>query len=156
MWDNVLANYPGQRVQIDGLERKLMGQSVRRWGSPEQPCPQFNLAPGEGCQAVAFDLPSRDRRLVIRNIRQREGHGASKVPVIFSDGERGRAECFVAPGNGVQWEDLHRAIDAIRNARGVVGTGPDYIRTLVHAMELWGIEDPLVQEIWEAVKVDKG
>jgi hypothetical protein len=33
-----------------------------------------------------------------------------------------------------------------------VGTGVEYVRTLVHAMELHGIHDALVETLWERLR----
>jgi cation transport regulator ChaC len=40
----------------------------------------------------------------------------------------------------------------LRAAHGVVGTGSEYVRGLVHAMELHGIRDPLIETLWERLQ----
>ena len=40
----------------------------------------------------------------------------------------------------------------LRAAHGIVGTGAEYVRGLVHAMELHGIRDPLVDTLWERLR----
>jgi cation transport regulator ChaC len=44
--------------------------------------------------------------------------------------------------------EASRVEERLRSARGVVGTGVEYVRTVAHAMELHGIHDPLVQRLW--------
>ena len=39
-----------------------------------------------------------------------------------------------------------------RQLDGVVGTGAEYVRTLVHAMEPHGIHDPLVETLWKRLQ----
>mgnify|MGYP006780359001 CR=1 FL=1 len=48
--------------------------------------------------------------------------------------------------------DLEAVEHRLRAAHGVVGTGPEYVRTLVHAMEPHGIQDPLVETLWKRLQ----
>lgn len=152
MWDNALAAYDGQRARAEGLRRAFVGESTGRWGTPDHPCPQIGLVPGEGCDGVVFEIPRFDRRLLYRNLRRREGRRPRGVRVRLADGRRRRASSLL-PGPGERvWPEDGAVIDALRAAKGAVGTGPEYVRTLVHAMELWGIRDPLIEHIWEEVR----
>jgi cation transport regulator ChaC len=40
----------------------------------------------------------------------------------------------------------------LRAAHGAVGTGSEYVRTLVHAMELHGLRDPLIETLWHRLR----
>ncbi|MFQ5747443.1 MAG: gamma-glutamylcyclotransferase [Gemmatimonadota bacterium] len=150
MWDNVLATHEGEPVRVDGFRRDFVGRSTTRWGDPSHPCPQIGLVPGEGCSAVLFHVPRFRRGKLYRSLSRRERARPRKVPVL-RQGERLSADAFVPPAEG-RWADRGELLEAIRRARGSVGTGPEYIRTLVHALELWGIEDPFIEEIWEDVR----
>lgn len=152
MWDNALATYEGRAVHVPGHRRAFVGEDPRRFGSPERPCPRLSLVPGDGCDAVLFRIPRGDRRYLVHNLRQREGRRARRVPVRDGDGPRRRALAFLAGGDERAWPDRAAVVEALREARGLVGTGAEYIRTIVHAMELWEIEDPVVGEIWERVR----
>ena len=152
MWDNALSLYPGEKVVVDGMRRAFVGQSTKLWGSATKPCPQIGLLQGDGCEAVAFDIPRADRGALLRNLKQREGGGQrTTIRVRGENGKMFRAIGFLPPSKA-QWSDRAAAIGSLREARGVVGTGTDYIRTLVHAMELWGIEDLWVSEIWGEIR----
>ena len=48
--------------------------------------------------------------------------------------------------------DLEAVEARLRAAHGVVGTGAEYVRTLVHAMEPHGIHDPLVETLWKRLQ----
>ena len=48
--------------------------------------------------------------------------------------------------------DLDALEARLRAAHGVVGTGVEYVRTVVHAMELHGIHDPLVATLWARLR----
>ncbi len=152
MWDNALATYTGAAVHVNGFRRAFVGQNTTRWGSPERPCPQFGLVPGEGCEAVLFDLPRAERRHILHNLGQREGTRARTVRFQLGDGRPVRAKSFLTATGAREWPDLEEVIEALKAARGVVGTGAEYIRTIVHAMELWKIDDPLVRGVWREVR----
>jgi cation transport regulator ChaC len=48
--------------------------------------------------------------------------------------------------------DLAAVEARLRATHGVVGTGVEYVRTLVHAMEPHGIHDPLVDALWARLR----
>jgi len=54
--------------------------------------------------------------------------------------------------NGDGGVDLETVEARLRAAHGVVGTGAEYVRTLVHAMEPHGIHDPLVETLWKRLQ----
>lgn len=151
MWDNALATYRGQAVRVDGFHRAFIGENTTRWGSPDHPCPQVGLIRGEGCDAVLFEVPRGEDRLILRNLRQREGTRARTVQ--FGDnGRQVRAKSFLPPPESRAWDDGESLIRALIAAKGSVGTGSEYIRSIIHAMDLWKIDDPLVREVWEEVR----
>jgi cation transport regulator ChaC len=57
-----------------------------------------------------------------------------------------------SPSNGGGEADLETVEARLRAAHGVVGTGVEYVRTLVHAMEPHGIRDPLVEALWKRLQ----
>jgi cation transport regulator ChaC len=152
MWDNALATYPGEAVRVDGFRRAFVGENTTRWGSPEHPCPQIGLVPGDGCDAVLFDLPRGESRLILRNLGRREGAKARTIQ-CGKNGRRVRAKSFLPAPGARAWEDGESLVRALLAAKGSVGTGAEYVRTLVHAMGLWKIDDPLVREIWKDVRI---
>jgi cation transport regulator ChaC len=152
MWDNALATYPGEAVRVDRFRRAFVGENTTRWGNPEHPCPQIGLVEGDRCDAVLFELPSGESRLMLRNLRQREGTKARTVQ-FGKNGRRVRAKTFLpAPGARV-WEDGEGLVRALLAAKGSVGTGAEYLRALIHAMDLWKIDDSIVREVWEEVRI---
>ena len=54
--------------------------------------------------------------------------------------------------NGTGGADLDTIEARLRAAHGVVGTGVEYVRTLVHAMEPQGMHDPLVGALWTRLR----
>lgn len=152
MWDNALATHRGEQVRVDGMRREFLGQSTRRWGTPEHPCPQVALVPGNGCAGVLFHIPFAEQRYLFRNLKQREGIPLRPVRARSTGGRTVRARCFLPDGRARRWADADELLEALRTARGLVGTGAEYVRTIVHAMELWGIEDRTMQEVWERIR----
>ena len=152
MWDNALSTYPGEAVRVDGFRRAFVGENTTRWGSPEHPCPQIGLVPGDGCDAVLFDLPRGESRLILRNLGQRERAKARTIQ-FGKNGRRVRAKSFLPAPGARAWEDGESLVRALLAAKGSVGTGAEYVRTLVHAMGLWKIDDPLVREVWKDVRI---
>lgn len=152
MWDNALAGYEGERVHVPGFERAFVGEDRRRYGSPARPCPRLALLPGRGCDAVLFRIPRRARRYLFHNLRQREARPLRRARVRDASGRPARARCLGVAGHERRWPGRDAVIEGLRGARGVVGTGAEYIRAVVHAMELWGIEDPVVAGVWDEVR----
>jgi cation transport regulator ChaC len=151
MWDNALATYRGEAVRVDGFRRAFVGENTTRWGSPEHPCPQIGLVQGGSCDAVLFELPRGESRLILRNLRQREGTRAKSVQ-FGKNGRRVRAKSFLPSPDARVWEDREGLVRGLLAAKGSVGTGEEYVRALIHAMDLWKIDDPLVREVWEEVR----
>lgn len=153
MWDNALARYEGETVRVEGHDRAFVGTDIRLFGTPEHPCPRVGLVPGEGgCRAILFEVPFRDRRYLYRNLKQREGRPLGTVRVRDASDASLRARAFLPARHERAWAGLDEVVEALRHAQGLVGTGAEYIRTLVHAMELRGIEDRLILDVWDRVK----
>lgn len=153
MWDNALATCSGQTVHVDGFQRAFVGSNTTRWGSPDHPCPQIGLVPGEGCDAVLFELPRRRSRHILHNLKQREGGKLRTLRFGPGNGRQIKARSFLPPPEARVWTDQEGILRALLDARGKVGTGAEYVRTIVHAMDLWKIDDPLVREVWERLQV---
>lgn len=151
MWDNALATQAGKAVRVDGFRRSFVGENTTRWGSREHPCPQIGLVPGESCEAVLFDLARGRRRLILRNLKRREGTRASTIRFRDARGQM-RAKSFMPSRAARVWSDREELVGSLLAARGSVGTGAEYIRSIIHAMDLWRIDDALVRDIWEEVR----
>jgi cation transport protein ChaC len=129
-------------------------ESRRRWGTPERPCPILGLAPGGECWGLAFEIPDADRRTVQSALAKREAAGERRRVSLSAETPEGPVDAWVwvsrAPNGG--GADLDAVEARLRAAHGVVGTGVEYVRTLVHAMESNGIHDPLVDALWERLR----
>jgi len=154
MGDAALARYPTRPARLPGYHRAFLPESRNRWGRPDAPCPIVGLARGGECWGLLFDVPEEDRPRVMRALEKREAAN-----------ERRREKCTVetpdGPTEAVVWvsrngqtppENLDTLEASLRAAHGVVGNGSEYVRGMVHAMELHGIRDELVDALWARLR----
>ena len=124
-------------------------------GNAEAPCPILGLAPGGECWGLAFEVPDADRGAVLRTLEKREAAPERQRETRMTETSEGAVEAWVwlsAAPNSSGATDLETLEARLRAAHGVVGTGIEYVRTLVHAMEPHGINDPLVDTLWERLR----
>jgi len=154
MGDAVLGRYPVRPARLSGYRRAFLHESTRRWGTPERPCPILGLAPGSECWGLAFEIPDAERHAVQSALAKREAAGERRRETRTAETPEGPVDAWVwvsreSSGGG---PDLDAIEARLRAAHGVVGTGVEYVRTLVHAMEPHGIHDPLVETLWERLR----
>ena len=155
MGDAALARYRARPARLDGYHRAFLHESRRRWGRPESPCPILGLSPGGECWGLVFDVPEGDRPRVLRALEKREAASDRRRETHTVETPDGPIPALVwvsrdSNGNGAP--KLEGLEARLRTAHGDVGTGSEYVRGLVHAMELHGIRDPLVDTLWERLK----
>lgn len=159
MGDNALRFYDGRQATLAGFHRAFNHSSTKRWGTPTHPCPILGLSPDGECHGVAFEIPRGEARDLQRKIARREAQDEferKRVGIRFSDGSEGKALVWVSK-RGVlkhpQWPADHAQLEpAFREAHGIVGTGVEYVRGLIHAMERWRIGDPMIESLWDQLK----
>lgn len=155
MGDAVLGRYRARPARLAGYHRAFLHESLRRWGSPESPCPILGLAPEGECWGVAFEVPDPDTRQVLRVLERREAADERRRLTRAVETPDGPIESWVwvSRGNGGREAAGLESVEArLRAAHGVVGTGAEYVRTLAHALELHGLRDPLVERLWTRLR----
>jgi glutathione-specific gamma-glutamylcyclotransferase len=156
MGDALLTRYQARPARLQGYHRAFNHESRKRWGQPLQPCPIVGLITGGECWGLLFEIPREDRASVLRKLERREAAGEKRCEARIVETPDGPVEARVwvsANGGSHPPEiDLPRLEAQLRAAHGVVGTGTEYVRTLVHALELHGLRDPLVDELWERLR----
>jgi len=154
MGDAVLGPYRARPARLLDYRRAFLHESRRRWGTPERPCPILGLAYGGECWGLAFEVPGADRGAVARALAKREAAGERRRETLSLETAEGRVDAWVwvseVPNGGDP--DLGTLETRLRAAHGVVGTGVEYVRTLVHAMEPHGLHDPLVDALWARLR----
>jgi cation transport protein ChaC len=157
MGDNAMAACAARPARLAGYHRAFNHESRARWGRPDGPCPILGLSPGGDCWGVAFELPASQEALLLKRIDRREAAAERRRVSLPVETPAGGVEAWVwlskpAYANGrapVEIDGLERRL---RAAHGLVGTGSEYIRTMIHAMELHGLRDPLVESLWERLR----
>ena len=156
MGDAVLGRYRARPARLPDYRRAFLHESRRRWGTPESPCPILGLAPGGECWGLAFEVPDAERRVVQSALEKREAAQERRREIRTTETPEGPVDAWVWvswPSNGSGEPDMETVEARLRAAHGVVGTGVEYVRTLVHAMEPHGIRDPLVETLWKRLQV---
>jgi glutathione-specific gamma-glutamylcyclotransferase len=155
MGDALLGRYRARPARLPGYRRAFLHESRRRWGTPEAPCPILGLAHEGECWGLAFEVPDAERRAVRSALGKREAAEERRRETRTAETPEGPVDAWVwvsRTSNGLGGPDLETVETRLRAAHGVVGTGVDYVRTLVHAMELHGIHDPLVETLWKRLQ----
>ena len=155
MGDAVLRRYPARPARLPEARRAFLHESRRRWGTPESPCPILGLTDGGECWGLAFEIPAEERDAVLRVLEKREGAAERKRESRTAETPEGPVDAWVwlsrpTRGNGVA--ELETIEARLRAAHGVVGTGVEYVRSVVHAMEPHGLQDPLVDALWNRLR----
>lgn len=156
MGDAALGRFPSRPALLPDYHRAFNHESHRRWGRPEQPCPILGLSPGGECWGVAFEVPDDEADAVRRTIERREAARERRRQALTVQTPEGPAQAWVwvsanGRSNG-QAADLSALEARLRAAHGIVGTGVEYVRTLVHALEIHCLRDPLVDSLWERLQ----
>ena len=151
MGDAMLRHYPPRAARLPGYRRAFLHESRRRWGSPEHPCPILGLVPGGDCWGLAFEIPEAEVRAACSSIEKREAASERRRETHVAETAQGPVPAWVWVSRQPRpaLEDELAAVEVLlRAAHGTVGTGVEYVRTLVHAMQPHGLHDRLVDALW--------
>jgi cation transport protein ChaC len=155
MGDAALRRYRARPARLPGYRRAFLHESRRRWGTPAAPCPILGLAPEGECWGLVFEVPDDERGAVLRALQKRETAGERRLETLTTESPEGPVEAWVwvsRDPSGRGGADLATIEARLRAAHGIVGTGTEYVRTLVHAMEPHGISEPLVETLWKRLR----
>jgi cation transport protein ChaC len=156
MGDALLGRFAARPARLHGYHRAFLHESRRRWGSAAVPCPILGLARGGECWGVLFDVPEAEGRVVRRALESREGAEERRREACIAETALGGLPAWVWVSRTAEVRDAGAGLAGLearlRAAHGVVGTGVEYVRTVVHALELHDIHDPLIEGLWERLK----
>jgi cation transport protein ChaC len=153
MGDAVLGRYPARPARLLGYRRAFVHESRRRWGSPDHPCPILGLAEGGECTGIVYAVPPEDEARIARSLGRREGGDERRREVKTVETPHGPVQAWVFVSSDRWQREEPATLEArLRSAHGIVGNGAEYVRTLVHALELHGLRDPLVDGLWERLR----
>ena len=149
MGDAMLGRYAARPARLAGYHRAFVHESRRRWGSNDHPCPILGLARGGECWGIAYAVPADDEARVARDLARREGTAERRRVTQLVETPDGEVRAWVFLSSGAEREADKATLEArLRAAHGIVGNGAEYVRSLVHALELHDLRDPLVDELW--------
>jgi cation transport protein ChaC len=155
MGEVLLRQYHAQPARLAGYHRSFNHGSSLLWGSPQNPCPIIGLSAGGECWGLAFEVPWADRRRMLRRLEPTENHpqyAKRRLPVVLQTGSSQRATVWVSLPSIAEaspWSSSEAVEGALLAAHGTAGRGIEYLRTIFHALELWGMHDPMVETLWE-------
>jgi cation transport regulator ChaC len=154
MGEHLLRSYDVQPAVLPGYRRRFLHGSTLLWGTPGHPCPLVGVVPDGECPGLAFRVPWSARRAMLRRLEPTENSGEYRrvrLPVTLGGGGEERALVWVsdpALAGGARWADEDGLREALLAAHGTAGRGVEYVRTIYHALELWGLRDPLIESVW--------
>ncbi len=154
MGEVLLREYQAQPARLAGYHRSFNHTSTLLWGTPQHPCPMVGLSPGGECWGLAFQVPWADRRRMLRRLEPTENqaeYAKRRLPVVLQSGSTQPATVWVSQpriGETSRWSDSE-VEEGLLAAHGTAGRGVEYLRTIFHALELWGMHDPMVETLWE-------
>jgi cation transport protein ChaC len=154
MGEHLLRSYDAQPARLDGYHRAFLHASTLLWGTPEHPGPRIGLAAGGECWGLAFRVPWLARRTMLRRAAPTENaeeYRRVRLPIALQNGGNERALVWITGREAtsrVLWSDDGELRQALLDAHGTAGRGVEYVRTIFHALELWGLHDPLIDAVW--------
>lgn len=153
MGDAVLGRFPARPARLHGYHREFAHESRRRWGSPEKPCPIVGLAPGGECWGIAYAVPAQDEARIARSLARREAAEERRRQTQTVQTPDGDVPAWVWVSSPTRRTGDPATLEArLRAAHGIVGNGTEYVRTLVQALDLHGLRDPLVDGLWARLR----
>lgn len=151
------------KARLSGYHRGLCISSEHYRGTPARPGLVLGLDRGGSCQGVAFRIAAADGPDTLDAVRRRElitGVYKEITPrVRFVDGRAARAVTYVADRAHVQYAgtlDRTLVLDRVRNCVGQAGPNTDYVRNTHEHLLAFGISDPTLAWIVEALDRDDG
>jgi cation transport regulator ChaC len=154
MGEHLLRNYEAQPALLRGYRRAFVHASTLLWGTPEHPGPRVGLVPGGECWGLGFRVPwwggrrMRQRAEPTENVKE---YRRVRVPIVLRDGATQHARVWVSRPKvaaRMPWPTDDALSDALLAAHGTAGRGVEYARTIFHALELWGLHDPMIEAVW--------
>jgi cation transport regulator ChaC len=164
MWDGWEKEFGCLRrcvATLEGYGRIFNKASTRNRGTKRNPCPTLNLEKVEGgaCKGMAFEFPA-DREGDIREyLERREGRDFRLQGLIIRLEDHVDVVAYVQVYGGknlVSASTVDEKAALVRDAVGEMGSCADYLNEIARMLADLGIDDPVVSELWLALKEDGG
>jgi cation transport protein ChaC len=140
------------RADLSGYRRIFNKASVRNWGTEVNPCPTLNVTMdlASVCRGFAFEFPPDVEREVLTYLHAREGPGFAFIPLSIRLDDHNRVASLVPIYEGkdiVVINDAAELIGMMGRARGMKGTGAEYVLGVAQELAKAGVDDPVVSEL---------
>ena len=153
----LLRSYDAQPALLTNYHRAFNHTSTLLWGSLDHPSPYLGLSPGGQCWGVALRVSWLERRSLRRRVEPQENaqeYRRIRVPIKVADGRTETALVWISRpphADSARWTEA-ALTDAFLDAHGTAGRGVEYVRTVMHALGLWDISDPLIEDLWRRLE----
>jgi cation transport protein ChaC len=145
-------------AELPNYKRTFNKLSIRNWGTKGAPCPTLNLKKetSGSCWGMAFEFPDGCQKEIFAFLNKREGRGFvfPKLSVRLSYAEQVNAVVPIYQGkNVIHGNNIEKTAAMVLAAEGCKGSCVAYVKKLVAKLSDLGIDDPIVTELEEAVRV---
>lgn len=159
-WEEKLGCVRRSLAVLEGYQRTFNKASTKNWGSKHAPCPTLNLERAEGaaCKGIAFDFPDGREDEVRKYLAEREGKGFPLEGVTIRLEGNAEVLAYVPIYHGKHLISVAigeaKAV-MVRDATGTIGSCRNYVKEIVKLLARLDIDDPVVSEMWQAVKAEE-
>lgn len=152
-----------ERARLSGYRAAFVAASTTTWGTRANPAPILALVPGGSCRGLALDLAEERAQETLARWAGEEGadlalEATAEVGMPFRKDVVPVVTRSVIPAGPQALRAL--PVDRLARmavvARGRRGTGVDYLRRLTELLGLWGLQEPVVAELWKEVQKERG
>jgi cation transport protein ChaC len=137
--------------ELRGYSRTFNKLSVRNWGTRSHPGPTLNLiASDSSCRGIAFEFPEARRAEIVAYLVRREGNNftLNERPIVLGGGATVTALVALYQGPNVIPPTSASEVAAMAlRAKGVSGSGADYIKGVADHIRELGIDDPAIDDL---------
>jgi cation transport protein ChaC len=156
-WETEYGCAERKTANLPGYRRAFNKRSVKNWGTKEAAGLTLNLeaAKDASCRGVAFRFASGDAaKSMLDALDDREACEAVELPVTLEGGRTVPAFVYIYNGKNLLDEGvtLKDKVAIVAKAKGRSGANRDYVRQTFEDLKGVGIDDPVVTELWKAVK----
>jgi glutathione-specific gamma-glutamylcyclotransferase len=156
-WEKKLGCFRRCVAVLQGYRRTFNKASTTNRGTQEFPCPTLNLEKDETavCKGVAFEFPHNREDEVREYLLGREGKAfpLESLTIRLDDDAEVRAYVPVYCGkNLVPATTAEVKAIMVRKAVGTKSSCRDYVKDIAELLGGLGIDDPVVSELWQAVR----
>lgn len=155
-WENPHGCIRRSHASLIGYRRAFDKASTESRGTKECPAPTLRLVPAEQiCRGIAFEFWDERSAQIRKELLKREGRTfpLKEMPVHLDGGDTVTALVPLYQGRHfIQNKTLEELAAMAIGARGIRGTGWEYVRDIAAHLREAGIDDPVVTSLWQEIK----